>query len=262
VQRGETLATLDLREIDAQLAKAQTSLAKAERDLARVRNLHRDSVATLEQLQDATSALEIARSDYSAVSFNQRYATIVAPAAGVVLKRLAESGEQVPAQKTVIVFGSTAAGSVVRAGVADRDAVRLRLGDVATISFSAYPDRVFTGAVSVIPAAANPRTGTYAVEVKLDAPPAMASGLVGKVTIQPALRGRVRLVPMEAITEADGDHGYVYVLDGTTARRVEVTVASIDDGRVAIAAGLDGITHVVAAGAAYLSEGAKVKVLP
>jgi hypothetical protein len=59
------------------------------------------------------------------------------------------------------------------------------------------------------------------------------------------------------------------VFDGTTARRVAVTVASIDGGQVAIdggqvaiAAGLDGITHVVAAGAAYLSEGAKVKVLP
>jgi RND family efflux transporter MFP subunit len=262
VSKGTTLATLDLREINAQLAKARTALTKAERDLARVKNLHRDSVATLEQLQDATSALDIARSDYNGVAFNQSYATIVAPSDGVVLKKLAEPGELVSVGEAVVVFGSVASGSVVRAGVADRDVVRLRIGDRATVGFSAYPGRVFTGAVSEIPAAANPMTGTYAVEVKVNEPPSMASGLVGKVTIHPSLRGRVRLIPMEAITEADGDRAYVYVLDGTTARRVEVAVSSIDGGRVAIRAGLDGATQVVAEGAAYLSDGGKVKVVP
>lgn len=262
VRKGEVLATLDLREINAQLAKAQTALSKAERDLARVKNLHRDSVATLEQLQDATSALDIARSDYNGVAFNQSYATIVAPSNGVILQKLAEPGELVAVGEAVVVLGSVASGSVVRAGIADRDAVRLRIGDRATISFSAYPGRVFTGAVSEIPAAANPMTGTYAVEVKVNDPPPMASGLVGKVNIEPSLRGRVRLIPIEAITEADGDQAYVYVLDGATARRLEVTVASIDGGRVAISAGLDGAAQIVAAGAAYLSEGAKVKVVP
>lgn len=262
VSKGATLATLDLREINAQLAKAKTALIKAERDLARVKNLHRDSVATLEQLQDATSALDIARSDYNGVAFNQSYATIVAPSNGVVLKKLAEPGELVSVGEAVVVLGSLSSGSVVRAGIADRDAVRLRMGDRATISFSAYPGRKFTGAVSEIPAAANPMTGTYAVEVKVNDPPPMASGLVGKVTIHPSLLGRVRLIPMEAITEADGDRAYVYVLDGTTARRVEVAVSSIDGGRVAINAGLDGVTHVVSAGAAYLNDGVKVKVIP
>ena len=262
VRKGEVLAALDLREIDAHLAKAQAALTKAERDLARVQNLHRDSVATLEQLQDATSALDMARSDYNGVAFNKSYATIVAPGDGVVLKKLVEPGELVSVGEAVVLLGSVSSGSVVRAGIADRDAVRLRLGDRATVSFSAYPGRVFTGAVSEIPAAANPLTGTYAVEVKVNEPPQMASGLVGKVTIEPSLRGRVRLIPMAAITEADADRAYVYVLDGTTARRIEVTVASIDGGRVAISAGLDGETHVVTAGAAYLSEGAKVKVVP
>jgi RND family efflux transporter MFP subunit len=262
VRKGEILATLDLREINAQLAKAKTALTKAERDLARVRNLHRDSVATLEQLQDATSALDMARSDYNGVAFNQSYATIVAPSNGVVLKKLAEPGELVSVGEAVVVFGSVSSGSVVRAGVADRDAVRLRIGDPATITFSAYPDRAFTGSVSEIPAAANPMTGTYAVEVKVNNPPDMASGLVGRVNVRPSLRGRVRLIPIEAITEADGGHGFVYVVDGTTARRVQVAVSSIDGSRVAIGAGLDDVTHVVSAGGAYLSEGTKVKVIP
>src|SRR5687768_17506443 len=51
VRAGQPLAALDLREIDAQLAKARTGLAKAERDLARAQNLYKDSVATLENVQ-------------------------------------------------------------------------------------------------------------------------------------------------------------------------------------------------------------------
>lgn len=261
VRKGQVLATLDLREINAQLSKARTGLAKAERDLTRVRNLQRDSVATLEQLQDATSAMEVARSDYSAVAFNQRYATIVAPADGVILRKAVEAGELVASGETVVVLGSVESGSVVRVGVADRDAVRLKLGDAAQVTFSAFPKEVFTGRVAEIPAAANALTGTYAVEVRLDAPPRIASGLVGTVTIQPRATGSLRFIPVESITEADGDRGYVYALRGDVAQRVPVTIASIDENRVAISGGLDGVAAIVSAGAAYLSDGAKVKVV-
>lgn len=262
VRKGQVLATLDLREINAQLEKARTGLSKAERDLARVRNLHRDSVATLEQLQDATSAVEIARADYNSVSFNQRYATIVAPTNGVVLRKLSDSGEQVSSGQAVVLFGSATSGSVLRAGIADRDAVRLRIGDKATISFSAYPDRAFTGVISEIPAAANPMTGTYAVEIRVANPPPIASGLVGTVRIQPSMRGNVSMIPIDAVTEADGSRGYVYVVNGDVAKRVPVSIGSIGDGRVAITGGLDGVTQVVGAGAAFLNDGSKVKVAP
>lgn len=260
VRKGQVLATLDLREINSQLEKVRTGLTKAERDLARVRNLHSDSVATLEQLQDATSAVEIARADYNAVAFNQRYATIVAPSDGVVLRKLSDSGELVAAGQPVVLFGSASSGSVLRAGFADRDAVRLRIGDRATVGFSAYPDRVFDGVVSEIPAAANPMTGTYAVEIRLTDPPQITSGLVGTARIQPSQRGMVSLIPIEAVTEADGNRGYVYVLNGDVAKRIPVSIGSIGDGRVAITGGLDGVSQIVGAGAAYLNDGSKARV--
>ena len=261
VRKGQLLATLDLREINAQLEKARTALEKAERDLARVRNLHRDSVATLESLQNATSILEMARSDYSAVAFNQRYATILAPTDGVVLKKFTESGQVVAPGAPVVLFGSLSSGSVVKLGVADRDIARLRKGDAAEVRFSAYPDRVFSGVVNEIPSAADAHTGTYMLEIKLAETPPIASGLVGAVTISPTMRGTVRMVPIESVIEADGNRGHVFVLDGDVARLVPVTIASIADRHVALSGGLNDEAQVVTAGAAYLSEGAKVKVM-
>ena len=60
VHKGQLLAALDLREIDAMVDKAKVGVDKAERDAARIRRLQADSVATLAQLQDATSAYDAA----------------------------------------------------------------------------------------------------------------------------------------------------------------------------------------------------------
>ena len=261
VRAGQPLAALDLREIDAQLAKARTGLNKAQRDLARAQNLFKDSVATLENVQDATSAVEIAQSDYATAAFNQRYAVIVAPTNGVLLRKRANPGELVSPGQTVLVMGSAGSGSIVRVGVTDRDAVRIRMGDPATVEFSAYPDQQFTAVVSEVPAAANPMTGTYAVEVRLQQAPGMATGLIGKVVIHPRTSGTARKIPIEALVEADGNKGVVYTVDQDIAKRRDISIAAIDERHVAVTAGLDDASLVVTAGGVYLSEGAKVKVV-
>ncbi|MBY0425973.1 MAG: biotin/lipoyl-binding protein, partial [Cytophagales bacterium] len=55
VKKGQLLATLKLNEIKAQVAQAEEALQKADRDLKRVTNLYKDSVASLEQLQNVTT---------------------------------------------------------------------------------------------------------------------------------------------------------------------------------------------------------------
>jgi RND family efflux transporter MFP subunit len=265
VRRGQPLATLDLREIDAQVMSARSATTKAERDLARTRALYDDSVATLEQLQDASTGAEVARSDLQAAAFNRRYATIVAPASGTVLRRLAEGGELVSPGTPVLVLGSSERGQVLRVGLADRDAVRVKAGDAATVAFDAFPGAAFTGSVREVGASANPATGTYEVEVAVEpGGRALVSGLVGRAEIRPSEGRRMPLVPIEAILEADGDRATVYTLsaDGKTARRVPVTVGFIQGGRVAVSGGLDGVAAVVTDGAAYLDDGAAVKVVP
>jgi len=266
VRAGQTLASLDLREIDASLAKARSGAAKAERDLARARRLYTDSVVTLAQFQDAETAAELARADLEAAAFNRRYAVIVAPASGVVLRRAAEPGENIPAGATVLVVGSRGVGrgNVLEIGLADRDAVSVRKGDPALARFDALPSREFTGRVTRIGAAADPVTGTYEVEIALDDAGALAAGLVGRVEIRPARGAPARLVPIEAVLEADATDATVYVLsaDGKRAERRRVTVAFIEGRHVAVASGLEGSSRVLTDGAAYLDDGAAVRVAP
>ena len=264
VRAGQTLAELELREIAAGLAKARSAAEKAERDLARARRLYADSVVTLAQFQDAQTAVEVARADLEAAAFNRRYATIVAPSDGVVLRRSAEPGETVAPAATVLVLGSRARGNVVRVGLTDRDVVSVRDGDRAIARFDAFPGRTFRGQVSQIGAAADPETGTYGVEITLVDAGALAAGLIGTVEVRPARGAPTTLVPIEAILEADGTAATVYVLsaDGTRAQRRRVTIAFLDGNRVAVAHGLQGAVSVVTDGAAYLDDNAAVRVRP
>ncbi|MGH7519025.1 MAG: efflux RND transporter periplasmic adaptor subunit [Gemmatimonadales bacterium] len=267
VRAGDLLAALELSEIDAGVTRARSAAEKAERDLARARRLYADSVATLEQVQNAETGFDLARAEFESAAFNRRYAVILAPASGVILRRRAEPGELVQAGIPILTLGSRARGVVLRAGLADRDVVRVRRGDRAVVRFAALPDRVFPGAVTEIGAAADPMTGTFRVEVGLErggAAAGLARGLVGRVEIRPAAAPAVLLVPIEALLEADGARGTVFALsaDGRHAERRPVTIAFLAGSRVAVAGGLDGVRQVITEGAAYLDDGQAVSVQP
>lgn len=265
VRAGQVLARLDLSQSEAQLAKARSAAAHAERELARAERLFADSVVTRAQLDGARTAAEVARADERAASFVRRTATIVAPASGVVLRRLGEPNAVVAAGQPVLSMRGTSGRLVLRAGLPDRDAARVRVGDRATMRFAAHPGVSFTGRVAEVGAGAVAGTGTYEVEVAVeDAGRALASGLVGDVDIAPTRGEAVALVPVEAIVEGDADSAHVFSIapDGRTARRHAVRVAWLRGGTVAIRDGLDGVGHVVTDGVAYLSDGSPVLALP
>lgn len=264
VLAGERLAALELREIDAGLAKARSGREKAERDLARAERLYRDSVMTLAQLQDNQTGAEVAQADFEAAAFNRRYAEIVAPAAGTVLRRLAEPGQTVASGAPVLVLGSRARGQVVKVALADRDVVGVRKGDPASVSFDALPGQTFHGRVTELAGSADPGTGAYEIEITLAEAHGLVAGLVGRVEIRPAAGAPASLVPVEAVLEAEAGHATVFALsaDRTHAERRRVAVAFIDGGRVAVTSGLQGARAVVTDGAAYLDDGSAVRVTP
>ncbi len=78
VKAGDRLAELDLREIDALVAKATAGAEKARRDAAPVERLYHDSVATLVQVEDAQTARTAAEADLRAARVNREFAVITA----------------------------------------------------------------------------------------------------------------------------------------------------------------------------------------
>jgi len=263
VHRGDALAELDQTEMDSAVARATHASEKADRDLARAQALYADDVATLEQVQDAKTAAEIARADLTATRFNSRWTRIVAPADGVVLRRLAEPSELVQAGAPVLVIGDLASGWVVHAAVSDRDVVRLVVGDPAELAFDAFPGATFAAHVQRISTASDPLTGTYDVELAADAASErFVQGLVAKVLLRPRSDSGVRLwLPVAALLEADGDHAKVFVVEQTHAERREIRIGELVGDQIEVREGLAAGERVVTEGAAWLEDGAGVSVL-
>lgn len=270
VQAGELLAALSLTEIEAQVAAAREGRDKARRDLARVEVLHADSVATLSQLQDARTGLEVAEAQLRAAEFNRQYAEVRAPGPGVVLKRAVDPGQLIGPGAPAFFFRVERSGIVLRAGAADRDAVRIRDGMPATLRFDALPGRTFSGRVTRVGVAAAPTTGAYEVEIELQNPPQpLASGLIGRAELTPASGSPVLTVPTDALLEVDGRTATIFLLggDGSRVRRVSVQVLWLDNGIAAVAAVpgspavVDSASRVIVAGATRLSDSTRVQVV-
>lgn len=265
VQRGQMLASLDLREIDAAVRKAQVAVDKAQRDQARVQRLAADSVATLAQLQDATSALDAARADLATATMNREYAIITAPETGTVLQRMVTPGATVGPGTPLFTLGGTRRGRVLRAGLPDRDALRVTVHDKATVTFDALPGTTFDGKVILVGRSADPRTGTYSVEVSLNGTEALPSGLVGQLRITTRGKSLAMTIPVDALLEADRDSATVFTAENDAngalrARLARVRVSQLQGDR-AVIEGLAVGTPVVAKGAPYLTAGAPLRVI-
>ena len=265
VRKGQLLATLRTTEIDAQVKKAQNGAEKATRDLMRIKKMYMDSVATLENVENLTTALDLAKSDLEIAQFNQAYSKITAPVSGKIRKKFAENNELIdPGMPVFLVASNNGKGYNLNIGVADKDIIRTRLGDKATIIFDAYPNTKFSASVSEIAEDADPRTGVFPVELTISPQKgkALKNGFIGKVTLFPSNQAAYYKIPMNALVEGYKSKANIYTIKGAKAQRISIQPAYIGNDFFTIAeTGLAGIDQVITDGAAYLKDGMEVKVV-
>ncbi|MEM9929388.1 MAG: efflux RND transporter periplasmic adaptor subunit [Bacteroidota bacterium] len=262
VSRGKVLARLNATEIDAQVRKAQQAKDKLERDLTRVKKLYAEQAATLEQVEGLTTALEVANSDLEIASFNQAYAKITAPVSGRIVRRFAERGELIgPGNPVFLMVGEGSGSYVLRVGVADRDILTLALGDRAEVRLDAYQGAVVPASVTEIAAAADPRTGTFEVELTLDPQgKTLRNGFIGRASIFPSRQAPHYRLPLDALVEGEGRRVLIYYpnAEGKAVAKTVNFTRLLNDEFVVPEAELAGVSEVITKGAAYLTEGAAV----
>jgi multidrug efflux system membrane fusion protein len=263
VRKGQRLAEIEQDEVNAQVEQARQAHEKAKRDVERGERLYADKVISLEQLQDLRTQTAVTEAALASAEFNSSYAAIIAPRDGTVLRRLVEERELVVVGTPVIVLGAQDRGFVVRAGLADREIVQVKLGDKARVRLDALPGKTLDGRVTEVASAADASSGMFAVEVSLESEHLpLKSGLVAKLDITPATArsGSRVYVPIGAIVEGDGRRASVFVLEDDRARRREVEVDFIESEGVALTNGVTAGEHVITDGALYLEDGELVAV--
>jgi RND family efflux transporter MFP subunit len=272
VRPGQLLATLNPTEIDAQVGQAKAGFEKAQRDHQRAGNLYGDSVASLEQLQDSKTALDLAQQQLAAARFNRSYSEIRATQAGYVLRKLVNEGQVMAPGTPVLQTNGAGNGTwFLRIGVSDRDWAAIRVDDKAIISSEAASGKQYKGIVFRRAESVDPYTGSFAIDIRIDKGEGMqlASGMYGRAVIttgqtaEASAAGTSWAIPYDALLDGDGSTGYVFVTnDDKTAQKVKVTIAGMDKDRIWIRQGLENARSLIISGSAYLNDNSRIKVMP
>jgi RND family efflux transporter MFP subunit len=270
VREGQAMARLDTALATAQTRAAQASVAEAESSAIRARGEYeraesiRDSGAlsteAIEQRRAAATAadarLAAARAQLAEVNARLGGGYVRAPAAGLVIDRMAEIGRSVDGQ---VLFRIAAGNQLeVAAQVAESDALALQEGQTAT--FALVDGSTVEARLRRLPASIDSRTRTGEALFSLPSGTRVRAGMY--------LRGDVQLAPRDAIALPQSsilyDNGQAYVLtidDTNHVRRANVSLGLRSGDLVEITSGVDLNQRVVGSGAAFLQDGDEVRLI-
>jgi len=281
VRKGQLLAQLDPRTLQAQLlqaqaarAKDQATLANARIDLQRYATLIAQDAATQQQL-DTQKALvgqleAAAKADDAAVNAAQvqlGFTTITAPISGRVGARLVDPGNIVHAADTtgLVVINQIDPISVLFTLPDDavQDTIHALDGN-KTLQVQAFArdgsKLLATGALTLLNNQIDTGTGTVQLKATFANPRHdLWPGQFVNVRLILGSRAKAVTVPEAAIQRSQTEV-YVYVEDDAnhTVRNRSVSLIQVQDGLAVIGAGLNAGERVVVDGQYKLKPGAQV----
>jgi membrane fusion protein, multidrug efflux system len=271
VKRGQLLARIEKRGLQARRLQAVSALAEAEavmansgKNLERIGALRQDRAATQQQLdeaetahQRAVAAAEAAREGVKAADEQLRHTAVRSPLDGIVVKKSIEVGDVANPGVALFAIEQSAPAKITLA-ISERDIRFLPVGQTVEVEIKALGKTVPARVKSFVPAA-DPTSHTFSLEVVvLDSLGPVASGLFARVRFAKGMRS-VLLVPAGAITQRGQLRGVYVVVDGHLRLRW-VRLGQTVDGRVEVLAGLRPGDRVVVAAVEAWRDGMPVEV--
>ncbi len=270
VTRGQLLARLERRDLEASAAQARAAVAIAEAGLdnadaqhRRMGDLHARGSVTDKNLEDARTAFRVAeaglaraQADLEAARVALEYAEIRAPITGWVAARLVEAGDMVHPGDPLFrlddlarVKISVALPESGLAGLAPGDPAEVRV-DAAQTSVPATLDRILP--------AGDPQSRTFEVQFVLpNAEGTLKSGMFARVAFARGSR-QALLVPSAALVRRGQLLG-LFVVDGDGRARLRWIRAGQEAGeRTEILSGLDAGQRYLVSPPPGLADGTPV----
>jgi membrane fusion protein, heavy metal efflux system len=277
VRRGQTLAQIyspELAEAQTTFVSARAMLEAHDLELQRTQKLveigaasrqemeriHAEHAAQTAAVESARSQLELLGVSASAVDALgsgrkvDATASVPAPIDGVITERSANVGLNVD-QSTPLFTVVDLSTVWIIADVYEKDFSRVRIGNDATVTTSAYPGLTLRGGISYIDPQVNPDTRTAKARVEVPNPRGeLRLGMYADVSVTGAPGASVPLVPRSAVQNV-GDRTVVYLANpkepGTFTER-EVRLGDASGEQVEVTAGVQPGDVVVTEGSFFV----------
>ena len=249
-------AMLDAHDRERQRTERLVEIGAASRQ--ELERIHAEHAAQTAEVESARARLRLLGADAEPTSASnaQESATtnVAAPIDGVVTERLANAGVNVePTTKLLAIVDLSNVWIV--ADVYERDLHRVREGQRATVTTTAYPDQRLEGRVGFIDPQLNAATRTAKIRVEVANPRGeLRLGMYTDVAIESASPTPVLVVPKEAV-QSVGERQVVYLSSSDAPDRFverEVRLGRSFGKQVEVLSGLSAGDSVVSAGSFFV----------
>lgn len=248
VRAGQVLVYLDaaelkarVREASEQLAAARVELARAAADQRRFKSLLAHGAATPHEFDAAEAAfrtgqarVEQAKAAVAALTAALKYATVKAPAPGVVAARLVEPGDlALPGKPLIRLYNPRELR--IRLDVPEKLISYARVGTPLTVVVEAA-ERRFALAVSEVVPTADPATRSFIVRADLPPADGLRPGMFVRASLQAGTE-EVLVAPRAAVTQV-GQLATVRVLSAEGVELRQLALGRLLGDQVEVLAGL------------------------
>lgn len=266
VRRGQPLLSMDAPDLvtaQSDYLRAKSSLAQAERTLARQQDLQSHGIGAKREVEQAETDRDVARAELERAETRLRLLkvdtsrigealTVRSPIDGRVIDLAVTPGEFKNDPNAVLMTVADLDTIWVTANVQEKDIRRVHKGDDATAVFAAYPGEKFTGKVLIVSDLLDPDTHAIKVRVAFaNDEGRLKPGMFATVTFASTAAPEV-VVPSSSLVLI-GDKNYVFVESAPfTFERRAVEPAEAQNGVTIIRAGLDAGARIVVKDAVLL----------
>lgn len=254
VARGERLARLDDREEQAAISELEARATFLTSELERYRRLVQRNVASAQAYERAASDVAQVKAAIAAARERLRHLELVAPLAGVVLRKDGEVGEVVQPGEVLFWIGRERPLWIV-AEVDEEDIPVVQPGQKVLIKADAFPAQSLPGSVERITPKGDPVNKNYRVRIALPDDTPLHIGMTTEINIVAREQQDALLVPVEALRQNG-----VFVVKEGRARHRTVETGIIGNNRAQIVSGLSSDDPVVTDPPAGLADGDRVRV--
>jgi RND family efflux transporter MFP subunit len=261
VRQGDTLAEIDVQELEAQARSAAAALRFAESTRDRSEKLFLESIITAAELERDRTAWESARATNDQLRTRLGYARVMAPISGVITEKRVEGGDIVGTQTRLFTIADVGT-LVTRVQVSELEVTSLTVGETVRVTVDALGGERVDGRIRRIFPAADSATRLVPVEVALSGPQVarLRPGYTVRATFELDLRADALLVPSRAVSGPAGARA-VYVITGGTIQRRQVQVGTDVGGMTEVFDGLQEGDSAIVSGTSLLREGSAARVV-
>ena len=263
VQKEQLLATLDLEQVNKQMAEIQTSLDLARDVYNRQSRLWEQNIGSEIQYLEAKNNVERLEKSLETLEFQLTKSKVYAPISGVVDVVNLKGGELASPGAPIVTILNTGRLQVA-ADLPENYLQNISRGDQVKIEYPALNIKQ-TGRVSLIGSTIDPSNRTFKVEVNVSNPRGLLKpNLLAIMLVKDYEEEDVVVVPLNLVQQEVGGKNFVMVAeqrDGAAfVRKKYVTTGESYDGTIIVESGLSGTETIITEGARGLADGDPIRI--